>query len=593
MKQNIKILYQYIKNFRFNSIFYRNLILITLAVILPLLTMCSAFYINIQKSAQSEISVITQSKATIIKNITDTILHTTDTLAIQTALNNDICNICLPVYEYDNNINNTYDRIRAYISGYTNIYPYINSIYVYSEKFNIVFENQEIISFDDHSDKGWYSLYQNASPLKTIISPRKKNGGYPSFISFIRPISIDGKNKLGCIVINLETEYLNSIYSGVKEITSGSAIVWNDNEQILLCPNIKFVGNTLSDYMEIENPTEKIKTDFGDLNFQDQSYIYATNRSDYYDISYLLLMPKTDFNTIMSRTTNFFVTLCCIVFLLCLLITIIISVKVYTPFQKIMDIIIPTETPNNYDINNKNELVYITDTIKKSLDKTDFLIEELNYRMLLLRESQTYALQSQINPHFINNTLESINWTAISSLGEDNKISKIIKPLSKLLSISLNMENYLIPIEEELIHANTYMYIVSLNYGSDVSFVWDIKDDISQYKIIKLSLQPILENAVIHGINPKRGKGKIKISGCLLQDNILITISDDGVGMTSEELTRLQNELKGDTIKGKNIGIKNVNQRIKLIFGENYGITINSEKNKGTTVSLLFPKTDI
>ena len=176
-------------------------------------------------------------------------------------------------------------------------------------------------------------------------------------------------------------------------------------------------------------------------------------------------------------------------------------------------------------------------------------------------------------------------------MGEDNPITDIIKPLSNLLYISLDTAHYLVRMEEELKHTNIYIYIISKNYRDKLNFVWDIQPGISSYKMLKLTFQPIIENAVMHGIRPKGG-GVITIRARSLDDNILVEISDDGVGMTKEALEGLIKNLKDDTkLPGKNhVGLKNVDRRIRLVFGNKYGITVESTENVGTCIKILIPK---
>ena len=132
---------------------------------------------------------------------------------------------------------------------------------------------------------------------------------------------------------------------------------------------------------------------------------------------------------------------------------------------------------------------------------------------------------------------------------------------------------------------------MSFNYGEDLNFIWDIEQGADEYKIPKLTLQPLLENSITHGIKPKKGKGEIKIEGRFCDEGICFVVSDDGVGMTPEELEKVRNSLENfDVLSGDCIGLKNVNQRIKLFFGGEYGIKIDSEKNKGTRVTIVIPK---
>ena len=590
MKKSDKSLIHYIHNFKFNSVFARNLIIVFIAMVLPLAVVSSAFFYNTRKSVNKEISVISGSNVSTIQSVTDTIIHTTDVLAVQTSINTDVQSFCLPLFRDPVDITAIYQRIRTYISNYTNIYPYINSIYVYSEEKGMVIDNQQILSLPDHNDTNWYKYYRDSSQEATMIIPRKKHGRYPSLVSVIKPIYIEGVGRTGCVVINLDVEELNEIISSVEESMLNNTIIFDKNGTILLCSDIKKTNTSLEKYLGIS--AEKLNPNTEKIKMGNETYRYALKSSSYYDFTYMLLIPQSYFSSIMSQSVILLFLIYFLIFLIGIAVSVVASIKISNPIHNITELLMPVKAIESQE-ESGNEIVFITNTIKSIIDKTDALSEELNYRLLLLKDAQTYALQAQINPHFMNNTLEAINWSAVGSLGENNKISQMIKSLSRLLDISLNSDHFLIPIEEELQHANIYTYIISLNYGSDINFVWDIEEGISQCRIIKLSLQPILENAIIHGINPNRGKGTVTVCGRFHEDGILFTITDDGVGMSAEEKNKLQSELKENSLSGKCIGIKNVNQRIKLIFGEKYGLNIQSQKGVGTTVELFIPQTDL
>lgn len=566
------------------------MIIITLLVAIPTISVSVGVYLNNKKNVDRQIENIIYGNITNTKNITDTILRTTDLLAVQTSLNKDVQNFFLSMPDNNRKISNTYQKIREYISGYTSIYPYIHSIYIYSEKLGTVIQNQEVVSLEDHTDKGWLHYYKDKTDQNIMIIPRKVANFYPCFISIIKPVMVDNYSKIGCVVINIDAEQLYSIISDLEEGDS-NAILFDKNNKILLSNDLSRIGNDLTDLLPDVTLKNITSSSFGHLNVDQEKVMYAQKASSRYGLTYLLTMPETSFNNVALSTFRFLIPLVSLALLLGFLISLFISIKTYTPLQQIMDVLL-TE-PSNEPYNNKNELTFIIDAITSTINKKDDLVVELNYKMLLLKEAQAYALQSQINPHFLNNTLDSINWSAISSLGEDNKISKMIKFLSRFLDISLDSKHYLVTINEELQHTNIYIYIMQLNYGSNINFKWDFEEGISQHQILKTSLQPILENAITHGLAPKNYIGEIATQGRFYNDEIVLTITDDGVGIPSKELSKLQEELNKNIRQGKHIGLKNVNQRIKLVFGDQYGISVSSREGKGTTITLRIPKTTL
>ena len=216
---------------------------------------------------------------------------------------------------------------------------------------------------------------------------------------------------------------------------------------------------------------------------------------------------------------------------------------------------------------------------------------KLSNNTLNLKKAYNLALQSQINPHFLSNTLETINWKSIQLNGGNNDVSRMIGKLGKIYNYLLKSNEYLVTIKEELTYTELYAEILSYRYKNRFEINWNIDEEILEHKIIKLSLQPILENAVYHGVKPVKRRGKIIFEGGFSGDDIYFKITDDGVGIPHNRLAKIREDLNNAfDIFDEHIGITNVNQRIKMVYKDKYGITIDSEEGKGTCVTVLIPK---
>jgi two-component system sensor histidine kinase YesM len=208
----------------------------------------------------------------------------------------------------------------------------------------------------------------------------------------------------------------------------------------------------------------------------------------------------------------------------------------------------------------------------------------------IINKAQLTALQAQISPHFLYNTLENIRWRAMEICKGDNEVSKIILNLSEMLRISLESDQQLVSIEEEIKNTKLYINILQLRYEDKLQVLWEVNEIAVSYPIVKVSLQPIIENAVYHGIKPLRKLGIITIVVDKQEDKIVIRIKDNGVGMSNEMVKRLNKDMKEKYIlQEDHIGIRNVNQRIKLLMGDDAGLEIQSEENAGTTVTVILP----
>lgn len=585
MKIDMLALIDNIKTFRLKSFFVRNLLITMLVVLVPVAVIGIAFCATIQRSADKEINQIADSNLIATKKTVDMMLRTADMFAIQTGFEQNINTFLYAAYR-PNTVSSVQADIRKYISSFINVHSYIHSVYIYSEKTGLIVYNNEISDLKAFKDQTWMPFYHALPTVGKSIVARRYNGRYPAFISIIRSVGVEEGEKTGCVVVNIDVEKMNE---SIRESGDQQAYYFLVDSQntIYLSHNVKLVAQQYDDMSTLLCKETGLRENEGGRR---HDYIFSETVSQWYDLRYISVTPNEYFGEMVQHSVHYMLVMILLLFLSVIAITLLISFRTYAPIQSLLSILTPQELNNAAD-KPYNEINCITENIKQSIVQNKKLEEELNYRLLLLNKAQLYALQTQINPHFMNNMLDTISWMAVSKMGPANKVSKMLRSLSGLLRISLDSEHYLIPIEEELQHANIYTYIMSENYGDDLNFVWDIDESLHECRMLKLTLQPVLENAIEHGIKPKRGVGEIKIFGRADGDIIHLTIEDNGVGMPEAKLEELRCNLRDSReLSGQHIGIKNVNQRIKLVFGEEYGISLDSCEGKGTSVHIVIPK---
>ena len=206
--------------------------------------------------------------------------------------------------------------------------------------------------------------------------------------------------------------------------------------------------------------------------------------------------------------------------------------------------------------------------------------EEIN-----LRKTELKALQAQINPHFLYNTLDSIAW--MCEQGRNADAVKMVHALARLFRISISRGHELIPIAKEIEHAESYLQIQKYRYKNQFTYSFDVDPECLDYYCNKITLQPIIENAINHGLDLLVDEGRIEVRVCQEKEDILFYIQDNGVGMTPEQIESIMQHGPKDRT---GIGIKNVNDRLKIYFGRNYGLHITSEPDVGTCVEIRMPK---
>lgn len=219
------------------------------------------------------------------------------------------------------------------------------------------------------------------------------------------------------------------------------------------------------------------------------------------------------------------------------------------------------------------------------IGKINELMETIVDEQESKRKSDLKALQAQINPHFLYNTLDSIIWMGEMNRSED--VVKMTSALSKLFRISISRGKEIISIKDELHHVKSYLTIQEMRYKDKFSYIIDIDEEILNCKTLKITLQPLVENAIYHGIKSVDYEGLIEIKGTKKGDRIILKVSDNGKGMNREELESILSENSADTKQGT--GVKNVHERVRLYFGRDYGLTCTSIEGRGTEISVNIP----
>lgn len=230
----------------------------------------------------------------------------------------------------------------------------------------------------------------------------------------------------------------------------------------------------------------------------------------------------------------------------------------------------------------------LSDSLNAMIDKINELLDQVTAEQIRLRKAEFELLQAQINPHFLYNTLDTIVWLA--EAGDQKRVVSMVGNLSDFFRTSLNQGKDIISIREELAHVRSYLEIQQVRYQDILRYEITVPEDLYEYKIPKITIQPLVENALYHGIKNKRGQGTITITGERSENGFVLYVRDNGIGMTQERLNEVRAGIQKLSYTGKEIyGLYNVNERIRLNFGETYGISIESTYGEGTCVSISLP----
>jgi two-component system sensor histidine kinase YesM len=402
-------------------------------------------------------------------------------------------------------------------------------------------------------------------------------------ISMVRVINeIGTQNRIGALLININEDKLQQAIEDIEFPAKGSFVIFERNNNIVYfkgdradLSNIRTVPQGFSGY-RITGGREK------SLTISYTSKFCGWRMLTLIPLKLLLTKVAT-----IKQVTLLLISVC----LLALITALVWLTNFLTkPIIKLSRLMGEVERGNleiRFENDFNDEIGRLGQSFNSMLEKTRRLLEENVARQKRLRIQELKALQAQINPHFLYNTIDTINWMALSVDAEP--ISKLSKALANYYRLSLSKGEEIIKISDEINQVKNYLTIQKIRYENCLNYEFQVNKNILDGYIIKLTLQPIVENAIYHGIKEKRGGGMIRILGRREGDLVFLEIWDNGKGMDAPQLAKIRESL--NKIRAEGFGLSNVNERIKLYFGEGFGLAIDSLENKFTKVTVTIPFT--
>jgi len=483
-----------------------------------------------------------------------------------------------------------------------NISNFLTSILQARKDINLIlltgYEGDIISNRDSNSikpyinivDREWYRRARTENGNTVISSSHVQDvliDEYRWVVSLSVEIkSLENNEPLGILLVDLNFNVIEELCEEKLLGNRSYMFIVDSNAEIVYHPQIQLIYSELKTEL-IDEVINTNNTSFVINNGIDSRiYTVKTNVELGWKICGVTYINELITN---KNIIQFYFSLIGIIFiLLVIIISILISKKISKPIKVLQGSMKEVQNGNfkiNIKVKSSNEIGELEKDFSIMIKKIKELITQNAEKQKLIRESELKALQAQINPHFLYNTLETIICMAKS----EKDVIRITAALAKLLRIGISKGKELITIEEEVEHVRSYLIIQKTRYMDKFDFTINIEPDILKLRIIKIILQPIIENAIYHGIKKKKTSGHIKINGSLNGKNIVLQVMDDGIGMTKE---RINEVFKNDCSKFPNsgIGISNVNQRLKLYFGDKYGLSCTSKEKEGTKIDIIIPK---
>lgn len=592
IKHSAKRIWDYLKDYRFSSILLKYFLLLFICLVLPV-TVLNSWYGKQQRKRLYEefVKRNEMSLEQAYSNVYSVILSTKN-LAYSLSVNNNVKYLAYrPSVSGD--ITNNRESVKDMLSVIKNANAYVDSIYIYFYNSGEVVSNLGVSGYEVFQDKEALALFSKDMPARNILLPRIKKNKYPYLLTVLYPVRVGRSGSMGLIAVNLDVEKLGN-YIGRGSYRSADAapklLIFDESMETLVYSD---------EYRLLQEPEEIEKLKSFPKNEEILSEVYTLwggswavsgleSRED--GLRYLYLSSMQEFEKQNKEADTRIRQVAVLTGMLCLLLAFLLAVWVYRPVKRTLHVLSEVSMLTEWDRKEHvDEIEAIQRSILSAKKENDDLNAQIQERIISLHNAQICALQTQINPHFLFNTLEAIANAAALLMNGDNQITEMIYTLGKLMRISLSNENYLVPLKEELEHVKLYVKLVEFRYHGRVCLHQEIPEELQEERIIKLTLQPLIENAIQHGLAGKRSGGNIWLKGEKKGKDNYIYVVDNGTGVTEEMLEKLREQLKDSAITGsRHIGMRNVDQRLKLVFGEGYGLTVGASKEGGMCVTVRF-----
>ncbi|WP_195282173.1 sensor histidine kinase [Harryflintia acetispora] len=583
--------------------FVQNLLLILMPMMIPILILGSFSTVLVQTTIKEEVRKNSSMTLSQVRNSTELIFNELDTLSINFYLNASFVSriktlLAADSVNYDNaNIQRWFSEI---VNTSANAKPYIHSVYVYYEtaKPNMFVSNLGITDISRYPDQEWYQRYLGPDTPQTFLEARNVRSyafedlGTPVVTVYRRLYSPGATSSDGMIVMNIRRSYLEDILS-IPDSSSPLSIFLLDNAGNVLAKGHDIrLDSSQFDFKELC----ALPAGISSVQSKDERYVVSQASSTRYDIKFLSLSANSDIYRLPLALSWTTAALLLVSFLLGSLIAWLITRSNNRQLRSTLAIFERAESGQPLPLPPKRDAGaydYIQQQIIRTFVEKSYLRLQLETKKYRSRSLELTALQAQINPHFLFNTLKTIFWKTVALTGDNNEASQMIEQLSEILQYSIAPSQALVTLEEEIRNTENYILIQKVRYKNRFEVIWEYDDLLLSQKVIRLLFQPFIENAIYHGCRNGEQKCFVRIRLRLRDGRLCVSIVDNGRGMPREELLHIRQKLAGNLSEDEfanHIGIANTSKRLQLFYGDGAGVRITSRLGMGTCIHFDLPQ---
>jgi two-component system sensor histidine kinase YesM len=570
------------------SMLYKLMILMLSVMILPLMLLI-IFSINVsQNNYEKEVVNSNDSRIILAGKYLDQKLIESDKILFASLIDEKLIPSISQTNDKDIPLNlSTLDYIHDKLSSISYGMENFDGISIYAKESQTVYSLQDndfkVSKIANTNGTKWGEL--GNKPQYTFDSRHPKQ----TFSLTRSIIKFENRKIIGGISLDINWNVFDSVIKMLKSEQGSSVFILNSQGGIIYNPNLN--KKTSVDFQAVIKKINKSKSNVSYYKMN-SGYIFfqkALNNK----VAIVKVIPKTIINNGSTKTLLYGIIISVLSILLTVILSIVVSLRTTKPIIQLAQAMDDVEG-NNFNIKidtyRKDEIGVLEKRFISMVYRINELIDKEYKSEIEMKEAQFKALQAQINPHFLYNTLQLVGGMAVSYKAKE--IYSVISALSDMFRYITGKQGDMVLIDREIEHIKNYLYIQNMRFEGKVETDIFIEEGTEGYRIPMLTIQPLVENAFIHGFEQKMGLWKISIEVQKVFDDIEITITDNGIGITEEKLEELREQINSISnplnTKGS-IGVKNVASRIKLYFGNDYGIDISSVGGNGTQLVVRIP----
>ncbi|WHH61123.1 sensor histidine kinase [Petroclostridium sp. X23] len=560
--------------------------LITISFVITSLVIYFLFFRALQ---QNEMKYALESSHKTKQNI-EFVLNLIDNTGTLLGANQDLLNEFKKEYNpADRSYYEGQNKISTMLKNIISVQEYIKGIYILSSNGNFYTNDWGVDEYE--FKKTYQSYFANQTTAKEHFTGLHEVNYHSlsnsSVISYIRPIfDINSEKYIGTIIIDINYELLKEIFT-ISSIQNDEKVLVIDRngEKILNFPYNISLDNIVNDnpmLLEVEK-TQLNKKVFG------KESIIISNTIDYTDWKIIRIVSSDKIYRDTNKLKTIATYISVVFIIISLSASLVLSSTLTKPITELthkVKLVEKGDLTVNVKVKSKDELGQLSNSFNNMVVKLKDLINKLLEEQKKKSDMEFQILQAQINPHFLYNTLDSIKWLAV--IQNINNISDMATALINLLKYNISRTTPSVTLEEEIESVKNYIKIQKYRYGDIFSVKYNVQEETLKCTTLRFILQPIVENAIFHGFESVEGNGIIQISTKIRNGNLIIEVTDNGSGIDDDTLKSITEDANFKK-KFSGIGVQNINERIKLYFGKNYGLCFSSELNEGTKVTLTLP----